>query len=144
MRHFVEENELTEAWERFEVDFTHTNDVDNITHVSTIDHFFWNKSLDSSIIEASVLHLPWNLSDHSPIYCTIPDNEITMQNKQNHNSERQPNWKIATEQDKNEFFNEINVQLNKVAVPDVVQNCNTVMKVMCICSIYSTKLNKLL
>ena len=49
-----------------------------------------------------------------------------MQNKQNHNSEPKPNWKIATEQDKNEFFNEINVQLNKVAVPDVVQNCKDV------------------
>ena len=126
LRHFVEENDLTKAWERFEVDFTHTNDVDNITHVSTIDHFFWNKSLDSNIIEADVLHLPGNLSDHSPIYCTIADNVITMQNKQNHNSEPKPNWKIATEQDKNEFFNEINVQLNKVAVPDVVQNCKDV------------------
>ena len=78
LRHFVEENDLTKAWERFEVDFTHTNDVDNITHVSTIDHFFWNKSLDSNIIEAGVLHLPGNLSDHSPIYCTIADNEMTM------------------------------------------------------------------
>ena len=49
-----------------------------------------------------------------------------MQNKQTHIPEPKPNWKIATEQEKNEFFNEINVQLNKVTVPDVVPNCKDV------------------
>ena len=66
VRNFLEENGLIKAWEKFEVDFTHANNVDNITHVSTIDHFFWNKGLDTNIIPAGVLHLPGNLSDHSP------------------------------------------------------------------------------
>ena len=98
---------------------TSTN-INDVTHVSTIDHFFWNQGCDANIIDAGVLHLPGNLSDHSPIYCTIEDSEITMQNEQNHIPKPKPNWKIATEQEKKGFFDVINVQLNKVTLPDVV------------------------
>ena len=63
------------------------------------------------------------MSDHSPLNCTIADSEITMQNKQNDIPAPKPNCIIATEHEKNKFFNEIYVQLNKVTLPDVVPNC---------------------
>ena len=37
-------------------------------YTSVIDHFFWSEATDSSVVEADVLHLTNNLSDHCTIY----------------------------------------------------------------------------
>ena len=62
---------LIKSWDNFSIDFTHIFEVDGVHHTSTIDHFFWNEKLSNSIVEADVLHLPDNTSDHCPIYCQI-------------------------------------------------------------------------
>ena len=67
---FCEES-LIKSWDNFSIDFTHIFEVDGVHHTSTIDHFFWNEKLSNSIVEADVLHLPDNTSDHCPIYCQI-------------------------------------------------------------------------
>ena len=68
---FVNEESLIKSWDNFPIDFTHIFEVDDVHHTSTIDHFFWKEKLSNSIVEADVLHLPDNTSDHCPIYCQI-------------------------------------------------------------------------
>ena len=68
---FVSELMLVKSWDLFDVDFTHSHEIENTTHVSTIDHFFWNQGLTPFIEQCGVLHLTENNSDHEPIYCVI-------------------------------------------------------------------------
>ena len=38
------ELDICKSWDTYEIDFTHAHEVNDILHVSTIDHFFWNSS----------------------------------------------------------------------------------------------------
>ena len=67
VRNFVNEQNLARSWDQFDVDYTHEFNVRETTYTSLIDHFFWNPCLSSNIPDSGVLHLPNNLSDHSPI-----------------------------------------------------------------------------
>ena len=58
---------LVSSWDRFEIDFTHSSEVNNISFTSKIDHFFWSKATAAKVIDAGVIHLPCNLSDHNPL-----------------------------------------------------------------------------
>ena len=68
---FITETGLSKAWDSYPIDFTHIYERDEITFTSTIDHFLGNISAKSHIIDAGVIHLPENMSDHEPIYCKI-------------------------------------------------------------------------
>ena len=60
VRHFVDELDLVHSWDNHDVDFTHYNELNNTTHVSTIDHFFWDTGLDSYVQNCGVIHHPDN------------------------------------------------------------------------------------
>ena len=62
---------LSTAWDRFEADFTCAHEMLGQTFTSTLDHFFWNPVFSESVIDAGVLHLPGNMSDHNPIFCSF-------------------------------------------------------------------------
>ena len=66
VRNFVNDKYLVKSWEQFQIDFTHACDLGDTTHTSVIDHFFWNVNLGTHVIDAGVLHLTGNFSDHSP------------------------------------------------------------------------------
>ena len=68
---FIEEKALVKSCNKFSVDFTHSQETRNRTYTSTLDHFFWSERLSESIVNADVLHLPENTSDHCPIFCSI-------------------------------------------------------------------------
>ena len=68
---FIVHRGLFKSWDKYEADFTHVVENKEKTFTSTLDHFFWNQNMNNKIIDAGVLHLVDNLSDHSPIYCTI-------------------------------------------------------------------------
>ena len=67
----LEELGLQRSWDQFEVDFSCTHYLLGQTFTSLLDHFFWNSDFSSSVTDAGVLHLPGNMSDHSPIFCTF-------------------------------------------------------------------------
>ena len=70
---------LTTAWHRHDVDFTFMyNDADDTSHVAVLVHFFWNSLAEPAILDAGVLHIKENCSDHRPIYCTINFNLVTI------------------------------------------------------------------
>ena len=97
METYVNDNNIRSG-ERFDVDFTHAlMHSGDITHTSTIDHFFWNSCLDTHVLSAGVLHLPSNLSDHSPVYCVIQNKESLLQNHDINIRKPIPSWKISSE-----------------------------------------------
>ena len=85
--------------------------VRDTTYTSTIDHFFWNHCLSSNIPNAGVIHLANNLSDHSPIYCVIQDDEILVQKQEINKQEPKPSWKRASDDERSDFFKELERKL---------------------------------
>ena len=80
VQQFLDRLGLLRAWDRFEIDFTHTHENNDQTYVSTVDHFFWPDTLSDVVLEAGVIHSVDNPSDHSPIYCVL-DNFRLKENK---------------------------------------------------------------
>ena len=67
VKQFIDEFNFQPSWQLFNVDFTNYHELNGVSCISTIDHFFWNQELNENILEAGVIHHPSNLSDHSPI-----------------------------------------------------------------------------
>ena len=71
VREFIEEYDLVAAWDNYDADFSHVNEINGISSPSLIDHFFWNSAASDIILESGILHLLDNISDHNPIYCKM-------------------------------------------------------------------------
>ena len=57
VKHFVSRLCLHSAWTKFEIDFTHTSEINGHTYCSTLDHFFWSENLSDAVIDAGVIHM---------------------------------------------------------------------------------------
>ena len=70
--------------------------------ISTIDHFFWNDSHGQSVLDAGFIHPPENMSDHSPIYCSVNLDTIPVEvaAPDQSPSTTKPIWKQATKEEK--------------------------------------------
>ena len=118
------------AWDSFQIDFTHEFEKDKTTFTCCIDHFFWNEKLSNKVLEAGVLHLPDNLSDHSPIYCKIDYNcagekeEQTPLNCDNRSSKI--NWKRLTPSQKDVINHNIEERMLNVQIPSCIMECRNV------------------
>ena len=66
-----EELGLQSSWEKFDIDYTAVHEMMEQTFTSTVDHFAWSEMIDTSVVDAGVLHLPDIKSDHCPIYCPV-------------------------------------------------------------------------
>ena len=121
---FLNDYKLMKSWDSFNVDFTHHQEIDNISHISTIDHFFWNRNLFEHILDCGVLHLPENTADHSPIYCVIDLNHINCSTEPPVKGVPKPCWKKASDNDKMNYNNNIYNKLTNIEIPDCVTNCN--------------------
>ena len=76
MQSFIDENSVQKSWDKFAIEFTHFFDIEGHSHKSTLDHFFWSQDISNNILEANVLHIARNTSDHCPIYCNININNL--------------------------------------------------------------------
>ena len=109
------------------------NDADDTSHVAVLDHFFWNSLAEPAILDAGVLHIPENCSDHCPIYCTINFNLVTIDkaSKQKEIVRIKPSWNKAAEAEKSEYTNRLEEQLSLITVPDSLHctdvNCKDVI-----------------
>lgn len=66
----------------------------NKTYVSTIDHFIYSEGLKNNLIEAGVLHLADNMSDHEPdAIIKIDSIECDDESTDNTASGNSQNWK---------------------------------------------------
>ena len=111
---YINEKKLVKSWNKFEVDFTHVHYINENAHTSIIDHFFWNVSIDQSIVDAGVIHLSENLSDHSPIYLVVKENGSVTSTNENVVSRSKPSWKLATEDERNVFRDVLKEKLSEL------------------------------
>ena len=122
---FICEMNVCKSWEKYEINFTHASELNDTLRVSTIDHFFWNSMPNEFIMEAGVLHLPDNLSNHSPVFCNIKTQII---NKHPSSpcpvkTNAPPCWKMATDTQKLDYCNELHRKLQILNLPACAMNC---------------------
>ena len=125
---FLQEYNLMKSWGKFEVDFTHFQENNGNTHVSILDHFFWNEIIGNNVKEAGVIHHCENLSDHSPIYCLLdveidPTTEVKTETPP---PNLKPSWRLATKEQKDSFPTILNDKLSTFSIPYSIKNCTDV------------------
>ena len=92
----------------------------------TIDHFFWNNNLERKVLEAGVLRLPENTSDHSPIYCIIENSHCKSHTNINPKTNARHNWTKATVQQKDNFNKTLQCSLLDISIPDCLTECRNI------------------
>ena len=97
----------------------------DVSYTSVIDHFFWNANIEPNILDAGVIHLPGNMSDHSPIYCVLHNNTITKVNSNCKTPISKPSWKNASDKEREMFFTKLSQNLDTLDIPEEANCCNT-------------------
>ena len=116
---------MSSVWEDFQVDFTHYNELNGVSFVSTIDHFFINDSFSSNIVDSGVLHDPSNLSDHCPIYCKINLDGIRKDVEISQNlPPPKPSWKKSSPTEKRNYKMRLNSLLTCLQQPESLRQCS--------------------
>ena len=116
---FIENHGRMSSWDKFGADFSHVHELNGVSHLSLIDHFFWNVSINDQISECGVLHLVENSSDHCPIYCKLNVDLIPKINvKAAHPSNPKPSWKRASNDEKELFTNVLKADLESIDILD--------------------------
>ena len=124
---FLEEGSLVKSWDHYKIDFTHSCEREKRTYTSTIDHFFWSDGISNHVVDADVIHLPCNTSDHCPIYCKIDIRNMSPKKTNTLTKQRSfPNWKRATDEQKANFRNMLENKLEKVNTPIGLCHCSDV------------------
>ena len=115
------------SWDDYQVDFTHVTEREGSTYTSTIDHFFWNEGFRQHVEDAGVLHVPENMSDHSPVYCkfSLPDSEKT-EGVASGVKRKIPSWKKATDSERLSFTSELETRLKAIDLPMNALRCRNV------------------
>jgi hypothetical protein len=108
------------SWSKFGVDFTHVSVRNDVTFVHTLDHFLWGEGTDDAIIDAGVIHLVENESDHSPIFCNfvMPKVDPHVLDKSRQNKKSKPSWKQASTEEKSSYKLSLSEKLENVAKPE--------------------------
>ena len=93
-------------------------------------YFFWDEKLNNKVLEAGVLHLPDNLSDHCHIYCKIDydcaeeQKEQTTMNSSNRASK--VNWESLTQGQKDDININIEESMLNIHIPSCIKECRNV------------------
>ena len=124
---FMSNNSLDSSWKRFECDYTHEFELDEVTLTCTIDHILWNENLSESVMDAGVLHVLGNTSDHSPIYCIIKKSFLSdsLTPPQKCKGTKNIRIRLTDEYDWKRFRIELEERLKREIVPDCI-NCRDV------------------
>lgn len=120
---FIAERSLLKSWNSFDIDFTHSFEIDDQSYTSTLDHFFWSESLSHNVINADVLHMPSNTSDHSPIFCSININILVSKCAHPVIGQVKPSWKKASNEQKEQFVIALDNGLRNIIKPTCIESC---------------------
>ena len=125
VRDFVNKMDLERSWAQFPVDFTHVSEKDGKTYTSLIDHFFWNNTLSDWVTDAGVMHVPENMSDHSPIFCKIKTPTLSMKKEEKSRCPRDavPSWRNASEEQRETYTMVLNRKLRQLNLSSGCLDC---------------------
>ena len=119
----MDELNLFTLWDEHEVDFTCVHEVNEVTKVSKLDHFFVSQNMKDNIEEAGVIHHPDNKSDHCPIFSVFKTLEITQEDKVSCEAKSKPSWRRANQEEKKAFKDVLEARLSSVQCPESVSRC---------------------
>ena len=124
---FINENNLIKACDNFHIDFTHCQEVNDITHTSTVHHILWNEATNDAIDDVGVIHITENSSDHCPVYCElnvslIPPDDSPVRKP----ASPKPSWSRATLEQRDDFRNHLEEALLEIEIPVSIQDCHDV------------------
>ena len=100
IKSFIVQNESSKSWDRFPIDLTHVNEINNVTYI--IDRCMCSSDLEEHISDVGVLHIPTNFSDHYPIYCQLKINGVKSRSVTNP-VDPKPSWKQASGEQKHNY-----------------------------------------
>ena len=127
IKDFLSEFSLQSSWDKYEVDFTHSQTLNETLHTSVVDHVIWNEAFEKAMEDAGVIHLPENSSDHEPIYCVVASNiEKDSPGPKSASVPEKPSWKRATNEQKEEYFYNLEAKLSMLNTPDSITGCQNV------------------
>ena len=125
MKNFLSRLGLLSVWEKFPIDFTHIHT--DLKSCAVLDHFFVNQRLLDNVEDAGPVHLGDNLSRHSPIMMKIKLDQAAKIKVQQPEIPRlrRPAWYKATEEQKDQYTDHLDIRLKELAIPDSL-NCTDV------------------
>ena len=126
---FWNKNNFYTLWTDHPVDFTYSFESENgDSYNKTLDHILTLTSSKHQIVNAGVLHLVENMSDHEPIYTIIKaDHEDKNNlNKVKNETKPKPKWKNASSDQKLEYNDVLFQKLLNMNVPSDLLNCTDV------------------
>ena len=125
IKEFVEDTQMFDIWKMFPVDFTYSFECENgRSSFIVLDHIFTLKRSENDIIDAGVLHLVQNLSDHEVNYVKIKGTKIEVSERtEDKPVNAKPNWKTASVDQKLEYEDVLFRKLNYMEVPDCLTGC---------------------
>ena len=111
---------LETAWKTHDADFTFVyTDSDDKSFTAVLDHFVYNEVTQQGVLEVGTLHIPENLSDHCPIFCTIDIESIPVDKSvKKQETHSKPSWKKATEEEKENYTKSLEDKLSSIEVPE--------------------------
>ena len=115
---FINERGLQKSCDKHNIDYTHAAEVNGRTFTSTIDHFCWNEGLSNVVSDAGVLHLPLNLSDHSPIYCLLKIDSLSAHVRSQVIGDNKIHWNKASEDEKRNFVDHLENSMENLDQPN--------------------------
>ena len=131
VKNFLEDNDLVSVWHKFPIEFTYCQTVTRNFQMqhsfSTIDHFITKEQFLNNCVEATVLHLAENISNHEIIYLKVncPQEISLSQNESPSKANNLPNWPKATPEQIISFKNDLICGLSYVNVPDAALCCRS-------------------
>ena len=115
---FLSDKNLDDAWEKYNIDYTHEFEKNGVTYLSILDRIVWNSSLRELVDHAGVVHLVENTSDHEPIYCDI---HIDCQREENVVIGPRTYTQKMDENDWLVFSEKLDLKLSNTVVPRCIQ-----------------------
>ena len=129
IREFIQENNMDSLWSEYPVDYTHSYDNQNgVSSTHILDHILALTRAKEQVVDACVLHLVENMSDHEPIYAIIRTDHVTENESYRDlfNIKPKLKWKDATTDQKLEFNDLMFRGLMSLSVPDEAITCKDV------------------
>ena len=74
-------------------------------------------------MDADVLNLANNMSDHSPIYCQFNINNLRTRTQIHNNATMKPSWKNASAEQKSAYKVVLQDRLNDIEIPENIKTC---------------------
>ena len=105
----------------FQIDFTHFQDNGDFTHTSADDQIFWNETSVDKILDAGIIHIPENTSDHCSVYSVVDIGTIPLSDNPGLKpTPPKQSWKRATQDQQFQFKTNHGDSLSLINFPEML------------------------